>query len=177
MVRAPQNHPHSAGGQKHTYVRVLLLLFAGGCRSPGQAGILGAGIFANCSSLKVFDIPPGFDQLEYAVLGGCGSLEKVSIPEGIRDVNNSAFLDCPKLREVRLPGTVLAIWEKAFQRCSGLESVNIPSEVYFVSEDAFEGCESLRTIYVEGDRIEWMGWVPEGAEIVKGSHSAGSGKE
>ncbi len=136
---------------------------------PDRLEFLGAESFANCVKLKEFVFPPGFDQLDYALVGGCESLVSVLIPEGIRDVNNSAFIDCPNIKTIRLPSTVVAIWEKAFQRCSGLENINIPSEVYYVSEDAFAGCESLRTVYVEGDKIEWMGWVPEGAEVVVGN--------
>ena len=138
---------------------------------PDRLDYLGAESFANCVKLKEFVFPPGFDQLDYAVVGGCESLVSASIPDGIRDVNNSAFLDCPNIRTIRLPSTVVAIWEKDFQRCSSLESINMPPEVYHVSEDAFAGCESLRTVYVEGNKIEWMGWVPEGVEVIDGNSS------
>ncbi len=45
---------------------------------------------------------------------------------------------------------------------------------YRIFKDAFAGCESLRTVYVEGDKIEWMGWVPEWVAVVKGSPPDGS---
>ncbi len=143
---------------------------------PKRLDSLGFESFANCYSIQEFYIPPGFDQLDYAILAGCESLEEVSIPEGIVDVNNSAFLDCPRLRKVHLPSTVIALWEKAFCRCYSLEEINIPPEVYYVSDDVFQGCDGLRRIYVEGDKLEDMYWVPEGAEVVHGHPPAPAGK-
>ncbi len=101
----------------------------------------------------------------------------MAIPEGIREVNNSALMDNPRIRSIRLPQSVMAIWEKAFCRCTGLEDINIPPEVRYVSDDAFQGCESLRRVYVEGDKLEDMHWVPEGAEVVRGRPPAPTGKK
>ena len=144
---------------------------------PKRLDYLGSESFCFCNRIKEFDIPPGFDQLDYAAIAGCESLERVTIPEGIRDVNNSALMDNPRIRSIRLPQSVIAIWEKAFSRCTGLEDINIPPDVHYVSDDAFQGCESLRRVYVEGDKLEDMFWVPEGAEVVRGRPPAPTGKK
>ena len=87
---------------------------------------IGAGAFANCSSLT-----------------------SVTIPNSVTSIGDGAFVGCDGLTSVTIPNSVTSIGGVAFFYCSGLTSITIPNSVTSIGESAFNNCSGLTSIVVE----------------------------
>ena len=74
----------------------------GECRSIGDCA------FAECASLKSFDIPYGITEIEPFAFYKCEKLESVAFPETLAEIKINAFTECPNFTSIDLPEGVKA---------------------------------------------------------------------
>ena len=104
---------------------------------PFALAELGAGSFAECSSLTSVTLPSSDllwtvtdwqVSIGKRVSGGafynCDRLTELIIPEGLTSIGLSAFEDCDGLTSLTFPESLTEIWLSAFEGCDGLTSVD-----------------------------------------------------
>lgn len=116
---------------------------------------IGSGMFYNCRSLKVIEIPEGVTSIGEMAFRNCYALETVVIPDTVTAIGKEAFQSCTALEKVIIPKGVTTIGEHAFYNCTALKTLVLPNEIDNIGISAFYDCYSLNCVYYEGTAEEW----------------------
>lgn len=121
---------------------------------PDGVTFIDSRAFANCVSLRRFQLPDTVDELGARIFEGCVSLTEITVEEG-----NPAFYssgNCIIKRdggiliagcgESTVPNGITAIGGGAFYGTSALPSIDIPEGVTTVGAYAFYGCTGAKGI-------------------------------
>lgn len=129
-----------------------------------------SGMFENCSSLSVFEVPKSVHDIEaFAFKGctnltnlylsenleairegafeGCSSLEYIDFPDSLTSIGNYAFRNCHALKLLELH-ELTSIGYSAFYNCKSLEQIVFNNSITKISADTFASCASLSTVYL-----------------------------
>lgn len=90
---------------------------------------LGAGAFADCTSVRELNIPSNVKVIEKGVFRRCTNLTSVIISEGLTHISTRAFDGCSNLNDVYIPSSVGMIEENVFRDC--------PDVTILCSENSF----------------------------------------
>jgi hypothetical protein len=135
---------------------------------------IGAGAFANCTSLSEIEYPAGIKTIGPDAFSGCTTLRRLIpdnaywndyeywndaywnrnywgllwIPATTTSIGDGAFRDCVSFSSVRFHTSVTNLGNEAFWGCTGLSSIEIPASVRSLGTDAFGACTRLGAITV-----------------------------
>lgn len=82
----------------------------------------------------------------------CTTLSAAAIPDRLTEIPDSAFEGCVALKSFKIPGNAEKIGEKAFFQ-TGLTAVTIPSPNTDIDSYAFGSCTNLKGITIAGRNI------------------------
>lgn len=112
-----------------------------GINLPDTLSYLEEGVFKNCISLEMIEIPAAIKSIPFGAFDGCTALNSVKM-HGDKSISDEAFKDCAKLEIVNIDGNVTSIG-------------NTKSENYYAEfkngSYCFAGCFSLKTFIVTGN--------------------------
>lgn len=72
-------------------------------------GIISAGAFSSCTSLKHIEIPEGTVAIGASAFNNCSSLKSIRIPTTVKTIEKEAFANCFELEELFLPASCVEI--------------------------------------------------------------------
>lgn len=125
---------------------------------------ISAGLFAELSSLKTFNMGKQIRSIEYEglyhfplsniIFPECldsigekalegSALQRISFPKETRIIGKEAFKNCSTLEEISLGENIVTIGEEAFSNCTKLKKVIIPNSVENIGTSAFFNCSDL----------------------------------
>ena len=127
---------------------------------PENVTTIGAGAFANCTELTVFNVPASVINIGTGAFKGCSSLtaikvdaENPSYDSGTSGVlftkDRSTLIQYPAKKSstsISIPDGVQTIEPDAFAGAQLLQSVTISSTVAIIGERAFADCSALKTV-------------------------------
>lgn len=105
---------------------------------------LGAGVFADCTSLETAVLAEGTDRIPLSAFHRCSSLRQVILPDTVTRINMNAFKNCAALKNLDFPTSLEVIELSAFWGCRNLEEVRLPDSLKELGDDAFGNCTGLR---------------------------------
>lgn len=97
---------------------------------------IGANAFKDNLNLYKVTIPNGLNVSE-GLFRNCASLQIVNLPNDLIKISSYAFYGCSSLKNLVLPNTVTEISTYAFAN-SGINTLEIPASVRLIDEHAFE---------------------------------------
>lgn len=115
---------------------------------PERVKSLGAGAFANNSTLKKVVMHDGITVIPGSAFYQCVALEEINIPKTVTHIGSSAFKVCIKLKRVIIPDGVTIIAGSTFDNCHSLEYVDLGNSVTEVRNKAFQTCKALTTMVI-----------------------------
>lgn len=105
------------------------------------------------SSLVIKD---GTSRIGAGAFADCTTLVNISIPDSVTYIEDSAFYNCSNLIDITIPDSVTGIGSLAFYGCRSLTSIAIPDSVTAINYSAFEECANLYDITIP-DNLSWLG--------------------
>lgn len=109
---------------------------------------------ANCTQLKVFDIPKNVSTLGNNIFQGCSSLEELVIPSNINSWN---MLGKTSIKSIKIENGVKYIPYQAFRQCLNLIKITIPKTVTRIGSGAFHYPNDMKEVYVD-DLEQWLNY-------------------
>ncbi|KAL3804438.1 hypothetical protein ACHAW5_003484 [Stephanodiscus triporus] len=98
---------------------------------------IGAGAFANCTSLEEIVIPPAVRAIEEGAFYNCTRLTRVTLGSGLEEIEWGAFNTCESMKEIVIPNNV---------RAGEDWGIVIPDAVRDIHDTAFKGCTNLTRV-------------------------------
>ena len=95
--------------------------------------------FAECSALKVIELPATLNTLGAYAFNYCTSLETITIPENTVNLGKGAFWGCGALVDVELRTKATMLPDSFFYGCSSLSDITIPAAVSSLGSGCFSG--------------------------------------
>jgi len=108
----------------------------GDCHSIGDCA------FAECASLKSFDIPFGITEIEPYAFYKCEKLEPSAFPETLAEIQINAFTECPNFISIDLPDGIKADEHAFGDRADCLRQVRQAMLPWYIPHDP--GYETFR---------------------------------
>jgi hypothetical protein len=93
-------------------------------------------------------IPNGVTSIGAGAFADCSSLSSVSIPNTVFNIGDNAFYWCINLTGVTIPDSVTIVGDEAFNGCFSLTEVTIGSGVTSIGGEVFADCTTLTNINV-----------------------------
>ena len=88
---------------------------------PETVTYIGAGAFADCTSLESVNLPSKIKVIYAYTFDGCQSLKEITIPYGVHTIGAEAFADCVACEEIFIPASVTKIGAFAFRSFSSCD--------------------------------------------------------
>ena len=104
--------------------------------------------FAECSSLKLIEIPGTVSTIGEYAFNYCTSLESITIPETTVNLGKGAFWGCSALSDVDLRTKATMLPDNFFYGCSSLSDITIPASVSGLGSSCF-GDTALESFKVD----------------------------
>ena len=129
---------------------------------PDTIKSIGAGAFANCTSLGDVVIGNGVSTIagidntsnyiqDYAAFGYCTSLTNVTFGSSLKEIGGYAFYGCTSLSDVSIPDSVTAIKHRAFYGCSKMTTATFGKGLVSMGVNSFRSCSGLkRATFADG---------------------------
>lgn len=113
---------------------------------------VGAGVFANMTTLETVVLPDSVERIYESAFSGCTSLKNFHWPESLVSIDSKAFMNCTSLESVEPSENIGWIESNAFSGCTSLKRVVISGtlERFYLSE-----CYSLTEIVLRNSAEEW----------------------
>lgn len=125
---------------------------------PSTVVNIGAGAFANCTSLKaVYGLENclSIQQIQEKTFFCCESLKSISLPPDLKYIGEQAFLQCYALENIDFPTSLKTIDRAAFFSCTALTKIVFPDGIRKI-DSAFAGCVSLNDVIIPAS-VEELG--------------------
>lgn len=107
--------------------------------------------FANCRSLKSFDMPNSVTTVNYDAFQDCVSLKSIHLSDNLTNLANAVFWECSSLTEIKIPNSVVSIRNGLLFSCSSLKTLKIGDKYGIPGHTTFE----RSSVYAESlERIE-----------------------
>lgn len=124
------------------YVSVAERAFAGRkdlavLKTGGRMQRIGAGAFAQCTSLNEVRCGSGLTEIEENAFSGCSKLVRCQLPDTVHTLGSSVFASCTSLVSLNLPDSLTELPEKLCINCQQLGQVVLPQHVRAIGERAF----------------------------------------
>lgn len=151
----------------------------GNFKVPAGITKIGEKCFADCTTLKVVELPDTVTEIKDWAFFLCESLEEVYMTDSVTSIGDRAFEECFNLKKVRLSNSIETIPFSCFRKCA-LKEVEIPASVKVIEGHAFACNAQLEKVKFLGNNLkrieEQAFWecsslekvgLPRGLEVIK----------